>query len=507
MKIGPDIAIKVDRSSSIPLARQITNQIADKIAAGLLDHDQKLPSTRLLSKELGVNRTTVSTAYRRLESSGLVRSGVGSGTYIIASNRSKSKELDQSIYQPIFSKGVDELRRHQAALPDLGTPEKVTHNFAALFPDDKLFPVEQFRQCMNAVLERDGGRALQYCGTLGFRPLREYVANRMPAGERAVDPDSLLFISGAQQGVALVFRCFLSPGDKVIVGSPTYHNIFPLLRQLQAEIETVPVLSTGLDTDALAEAARDPAVRLIYTMPNFQNPTGVTADAANRRRVLKIAQASGITVLEDDFQYDLGTESGEMPPAMRSLDPEGRVIYLSTFSKSLFPALRIGWLEACDKIFPSLVELKKASDLENSALLQRALFEFCTRGFYEKHLEKVRNLIRRRLDTAFQALAEFMPSECTWHEPRGGYVFWVRLPEGVRSERIHARAGQKGVLVSPGTLFLPGGADPGAIRLSVSLTRRDAIREGIKILGTAVTEEIRSSRSARTGRSETPQLL
>jgi len=483
------------------------DQIVEKIRSGSLTHDSKLPSTRLLSKELGVNRTTVSTAYRKLESNGFVRSGVGSGTYVIASVGPNFGKLDRSIHEPLFSKGMAELRRHAAALPDLTSPKDVTHNFATLVPDEKLFPLRQFQECLNAVLDRDKGQALQYCGTLGYRPLREYIAGKMSFRDRAVDPDRILFISGAQQGVALVFRCFLSPGNKVIVGAPTYHNIFPLLRQLRAEIKTVPVLATGLDSDALAEAARDPAVRLLYTMPNFQNPTGVTADEANRLRVLEIAGTAGITVLEDDFQNDLGIDTSERPPSMRSLDNEGRVIYLSTFSKSLFPGLRIGWLEASEKIFPTLVELKKASDLENSALFQRALFEFCSRGHYDEHLEKIRALIGRRFEVAFQALGEFMPEGCSWHEPRGGYVFWVRLPEGVRSERVHERAGQRGVLVSPGTLFQPGGADPSAVRLSVSFTERSVIREGIKILGEIVKEEISSKRSLNTGIAETPQLL
>jgi GntR family transcriptional regulator/MocR family aminotransferase len=506
MKIGLSDKIKLDRRSATPLARQIQEQIEAMIRSREIDNDYKIPSTRVLSKNLGVNRATVATAYRRLEEKGLARSGVGSGTYAIQPSQDQTEKLDQSNYRIGFSSGAENLLRFQAELPDFGSFKAETCNFAALVPDENLFPVERFRECINHTLDNEKGRALQYSGTLGYQPLRKMIAQVMARQGSDVAPDRILIVSGAQQGCDLIFRSFLSPGDRAVVGSPTYHNIYPLLKQMDVGIAPVPVSSDGMDTAALERAVRDPGVRLIYTMPNFQNPTGVTATHDNRSRVLEITASANLPVLEDDYEGDLGT-SGDVMPSIHSLDRDGRVIYLGTFSKSLFPGLRVGWLAASRDVIDVVSALKKASDLENSALLQGALFEFCKRGYYEEHLQTVRAAIRERTESAVRALARHMPEGTGWSEPKGGYGLWVTLPQGVRSDRVYLRAGKRGVLVSPGTLFT-GGEDPGAIRLSISRTPPDVIDKGIRILAEIVSAEVEGAGTAAgSAISETPQHL
>jgi DNA-binding transcriptional MocR family regulator len=278
---------------------------------------------------------------------------------------------------------------------------------------------------------------------------------------------------------------------------------------MEVGIAPVPVADEGLDTSALERAVRDPGVRLIYTMPNFQNPTGVTSTRNNRSRVLEIAASANLPLLEDDYEGDLGTSGDDLPP-IQSLDRDGRVIYLGTFSKSLFPGLRVGWLAGSREVIDVVAALKKASDLENSALLQGALHEFCARGYYEEHLETIRASIRERTQSAIGALERHMPAGTAWSEPRGGYGIWVTLPPGVRSDRVYLRAGEQGVLVSPGTLFT-GGEDPGAIRLSISRTAPDTVEQGIAILARVVASEAEAAESAGQAEgsalTETPQHL
>lgn len=506
MPNGPLNDIQLDRSSTVPLAQQIQEQIRSMIESGAIENDNKLLSTRVLSKQLGVNRATVATAYRKLESLGLARSGVGSGTYAIQPQTLQSSKLDQSNYQLRFSNGTRSLARYQADLPEFTVPESGAIHLAALVPDENLFPVKHFRECLNHVLDEDGGRALQYSGTLGYPPLREFISDRMSRLGSAVAPNQILIVSGAQQGCDLVFRSFLDAGDRAVVGAPTYHNIYPLLRQMEVGVVSVPVTKSGMDPDALESAVRDTGVRLIYTMPNFQNPTGVTATLENRRRILEIAAAADLPVLEDDYESDLGTDE-EVLPSIQSFDRQGRVCYLGTFSKSLFPGLRVGWIAAEAGVLETITALKKAADLENSTLLQKALHEFCSRGHYDRHLARVREAIRERMQCALAALEKYMPADTAWSEPRGGYGIWVTLPSGMRSERIYTRAGERGVLVSPGTLFTGGAEDPGAIRLSISRAVPADIEKGIRILGEVVAEELQAPRPGRSVLSETPQHL
>lgn len=506
MKSGPSITIQLDRDSDQPLAHQIEEQIREAILSGSIENNHKLQSTRDLAKSLGVNRTTVTTAYRRLESKGFARSGVGSGTYAVSPESIQSSQLDQSIGTFRFSPGTEDLFRSQSTLPDFKSFRSETCNFAALVPDETLFPVARFRECIDHVLARDGGQALQYSGTLGLEPLREVIAERMARHGAQVDPDQVLITSGAQQGCDLIFRSFLSAGDRLVAGSPTYHNIFPLLRQMEASVAPVTVTETGLDIKALEQAAHEPSARLIYTMPNFQNPTGYTASLENRRKLLDIASATGLPVLEDDYEHDLMLDENTLP-SIQSLDKQGRVIYLGTFSKSLFPGLRVGWLAASREVIDRVAALKKATDLENSTLLQAALCEFCSRGFYDEHLPAVRQTIAERMEAALLALENHMPPATTWSRPIGGYGLWVVLPPGVRSETIYLRAGERGVLVSPGTLFVGTGEDPGAIRLSISRTAPAVIEEGIRILGEVIAADLSAPRSGKTVLSETPQHL
>jgi DNA-binding transcriptional MocR family regulator len=321
-----------------------------------------------------------------------------------------------------------------------------------------------------------------------------------------ISSDQILIVNGAQQGIDLVLRCFLSPGDKIALSLPTYHNIFPIIGLLMAEVAPVAMTDQGPDLDGLSAAAADPLVRLIYTMPNFHNPTGVTCDPARRKKIYEIAVERNIPILEDDFEKELALEEHATPPIMAQ-DREGKVVYLSTFSKSLFPGIRIGWLAAPKEILGALSALKKATDLENSALLQAATNAFCRRGLYDNHLKIIKAIIRERMETAFESLEQHMPEGVTWSRPTGGYVLWISLPPGVPSERIFAQAKNRNVLVTPGTLFSNQGNDPRGVRLSLSRTGVEEIRRGIEILGQVIEGEMQSRGRGSRAQRQTPQHL
>ena len=477
----------------------------------------KLPSTRLLSKELGVNRITVTQAYRILISEGLLESGVGSGTFVAfqgpksrfgpdPATQDNRNQLDRSIFTPQLSLGTRALWHAGLEAPAFRPSGKDAIDFASLVPDRNTFPMKPFRRCLDRVMDQHGARLLEYGGSLGFLPLRKHLAERMAKQGIETDPDRILLVSGAQQGIDLVLRSFLSPGDRLALGYPTYHHVYPIAEQLQAGVATFRLTDEGPDPESLEETLKDRRVRLLYTMPNFQNPLGVTTPADRRRTVYELARAADIPILEDDFERDLDV-GGESIPPIRALDRDGRVLYLSTFSKSLFPGLRIGWIVASRPVIEALTALKKATDLEGSALLQAAAWAFCTEGHYDRHLETIRALIGERMDAAAGALKEMMPEGVSWTRPRGGYVLWVRLPTGVSSERVFREGLKEGVHVSPGTLFSRGRGDPGGVRLSLTLTDASSIRTGIRRLARVIDRLSEAARARARAPAQPGQHL
>ncbi|MBU0753672.1 MAG: PLP-dependent aminotransferase family protein, partial [Planctomycetes bacterium] len=420
--------------------------------------------------------------------------------------KDRSADLDRSNYQSRFSQGVQNLWRDTRELPQITATDSDTVDFASLVPDEKFFPVETFQECFNQAIQREGARLLQYYGTFGYPPLRNYIAERMNLLGMRISADEILMVNGAQQGIDLVLRCFLSPQDKIALSVPTYHNIFPILHIIGAEAVPVRMTLDGPDLEELEIAARDASVRLIYTMPNFQNPTGVTCSLEHRRRLYDLAAKYGLPILEDDFEGDLAFHEEALPP-IKALDREGRVIYLNTFSKSLFPGLRIGWLAASGETIQALSALKKATDLENSALLQAAAFEFCRQGFFDRHLKTIRIMIRERMETAFQALEQYMPKGVSWSRPTGGYALWIRLPNKLSSRRVYEAARREGALVSPGTLFSYQGVDPGGLRLSLTRTDPALIEQGIERLSRAISNEMNTIRTTAPPGPDSSQHL
>jgi DNA-binding transcriptional MocR family regulator len=297
-----------------------------------------------------------------------------------------------------------------------------------------------------------------------------------------LDADDILVVNGAQQGLDLVCRALLDPGDAVAVEAPTYANLLPVLRLHRAEILGIPMTGAGLDLDRLEVILRTRRVKFLYTMPHFQNPTGTTTSLEHRQRLLEITGRHGVIVLEDGYEEDLRWD-GDGSPALRALDASGRVCYLGTFSKGLVPGFRIGWLVAERYLLGKLAHLKRTTDYHTSLVLQAALAEFCRRGDYDAHLRRLRRTYRARMIAAAAAFARHMPAGVHWRVPRGGYCLWVEMPASVSVDELLARLGRDGVHVTPGRHFFAGEPDCGCFRMSISRTGVEEIETGIAIVG------------------------
>jgi len=503
------MTLSLDRASAVPLYRQIVDQIRSAITAGDLAPHDRLPTTRALAEQLGVNRLTINRAYEDLIGSGLVSGQVGRGTFVAAGAAgARQAELPGEPLQGAML-GWDHLiarapARALETVPygrsDPGASQGMI-SFASLFPDPALFPVATFRRAMDHVLRHEGGRLLGYGPPSGHAPLRGWISESLKARGIEAPLQRIVITNGSQQGIDLVARALLEPGDQVLVENPTYTGAVQVFQAYGAELTGIPMESEAASLAMLEETLARRRPKLIYVMPNFQNPTSLTMSLGARKVLLRLARRHQIPILEDDFGGDLRFEGPELP-ALSAIDHTGHVIYLSTFAKKLLPGLRIGWLAAPPGILDRLVGLKRIADFGASLVLQAALHEFCQRGDMDRHLENVVAAYRERRDAMLLALSRFMPPDATWSRPEGGLAVWVRLPEGHDEQELARSAEQRGVLVGRGDLFHIGTGHHRHLRLSYSQASTKEIHRGIRILGEVIRKSTRSGRPATQGQAE-----
>jgi len=482
--------LHLERDSGVPLHRQIELEIRSRIDAGDLRVGDRLPASRRLARALGVNRATVTAAFEALAAAGLVEATVGRGTEVIRSAARTGSEpapVRPTASAPpdwaaLLSGALDARGSQAERVATRGVPVPGGFDFTALVPDEALFPTDRLRRCLDEVLRRDGSQLLQYGPPAGHASFRELLAQRMRRAGMQVDADDVIIVNGAQQGLDLFCRALLDAGDVVAVESPTYANLLPVLRLHRAEIHPLPMTPSGLDCDRLESLLEARPVKFLYTMPHFQNPTGITSTLPHRKRLLEIAARHRLTILEDGYEEDLRWDGGEMLP-LRALDDSGRVCYLGTFSKGLVPGFRIGWLVAHRDLLVHIAHLKRTTDYHTPLVLQAALEEFCRRGDYDAHLRRLRRTYRTRMAAATAAFEKHLPPDVRWRVPQGGYCLWVELPARIPVDELLSRLARDGVHVTPGRHFFANEPEFGCFRMSISRTNEEQIEAGIGILG------------------------
>jgi 2-aminoadipate transaminase len=358
-------------------------------------------------------------------------------------------------------------------------------SFAGGLPAPEAFPVEAIADAAARVLADEPGAALQYGVTEGFGPLREWVAARFERWGVPTRPEDVLITHGSQQGIELVARAFLDPGDRVLVEDPTYLAALQAFALCEAVPVPVPSDDEGLKAEAL-EGLEPPS--LVYVVPTFQNPTGRTMTEARRRQLVSWASRRSVPILADE-PYAEVRFAGTAPPPIVSMAPD-LVIQLGTFSKTLAPGLRIGWLRAPEVVRKRLVTLKQASDLHTSTFNQRVVARLLRTFDYDAHLSRVRALYRRRHAAMDATLARAMPAGVTWTQPQGGLFVWLTLPPGVGDMALFERAIRRRVAIVPGSpFFVRPEAQPRAhARLSFANRDETLVEQGMTLLGSAIEE-------------------
>jgi 2-aminoadipate transaminase len=357
-------------------------------------------------------------------------------------------------------------------------------SFAGGLPAPELFPIREFEEATKHVLRTDGQRALQYSPTEGFLPLREALAEKMQKYGVPAESENILPTNGSQQALDLIGRVFIDPGDTIVTGKPTYLGALQAFKVYRPRIVGIPVDDDGMSVDTLEEVLKAENPKFIYVLPNFHNPMGVTITL----KLITLAAQHGIPIIDDDPYGELRFEGEDITPII-VLHKEN-VLYLSTFSKTLAPGIRLGWVVAPSTIIRKLVQAKQGTDLHTSTLIQMVAHDIMKRGILAAHSKVIRKVYGERRHIMTAAMEEHFPQGVKWTKPQGGLFMWAISPEHVNTMQLLQKAVENKVAFVPGSAFYPDDDGLNTMRLNFSNAQPDNIREGVKRLGRVLKEEI-----------------
>ena len=470
--------ISLNKQSSQPLYIQLFEQLKELIQQGILPEDCKLPTIRELSSDLKVNNITVVNAYKLLEDHKLIYKKVGSGSYVLPIeenlniNNAVSNEDDRQEY-------------------DYNTEEGFI-DFATASPDPRLFPMTDFKKAINDVIERDGGNAFMYHDSRGYLPLRSSIADYLSKKEIVVGPEDVYIISGAQQGIDIIAKALLTNGDYVFVESPTYTGAAAVFKSRGARIVEIPLQNDGPDMRELEKMLQIIKPKFMYTMPNFQNPTGCSYSERKKKHLLLLCKKYKLLIVEDDYSGDLSYKEKPATP-LKAYDKTDSVIYIKSFSKIFMPGLRVAFLIIPERIKKIIASAKYMTDISTSGFMQRVLDLYLNRNILDEHIKYMKKEYGLRYIEAVRAVKKYLRG-ALFNQPYGGLNLWIRLPEGIDSSKLYEQCKKDMVLITPGTIFLKGKEGEQHIRISFSGVDVPDITKGIVIIGNAIEEMKKDSR-------------
>ncbi len=362
-------------------------------------------------------------------------------------------------------------------------------SFAGGLPAPEVFPVREFRESSAYVLDEAPERALQYSASEGFRPLREWLADKVSKYGVPAVPENILLTNGSQQALDLIGKVFLNPGDVVLTGAPTYLGALQAWNAYEPRFVTIPLDDDGMQVDLLEGILEREPVKFIYVLPNFHNPAGTTMPLERRQKLVEIAARHKIFIIEDDPYGELRYEGEDIPPII-SLHKEN-VLYLGTFSKTLAPGIRLGWIIAPEIVMDRLVQAKQGSDLHTGTYVQMLAYDIASRGILKRHVEKIRRVYKERRDAMLAAMEKYFPPTVHWTRPQGGMFLWVRCPEGIDTEQLLHKALEQKVAFVPGFAFFPDGRGRNTMRLNFSAMSPEKIHIGIERLARVMNQVCR----------------
>lgn len=485
MDISKSMIGRLDPAGEQPLYLQLAEAIAARIRDHSLAPGTKLPPERELAQQFAVSRTTAINVYRELERQELVRTKVGSGTYV--ADQPHPGLNSQVPWQQLFV--THSQSPLSSILRELVAPAGTGHiSLAAGMADPALYPLADLEAIIARHFAAMDPAALGHIGTEGYQPLREILARRAAQQGMAADSGNIMTLAGSQQGLYLVCKAFLEPGDYVIVQAPTFIGAIQVFQTAGARIISLPA-EPAFPLALLEDYLVRYRPKLMYLIPTFQNPTGESLTLHDRKEVLRLAARHRLAILEDDPYSELWYET-PAPPSLKSLDTYGGVIYLSTFSKTVLPGFRLGWLMAPPAVINRLAYEKQYVDLHSNNLAQWLIAFYLTEGLYEEHLKTVRKEYKKRRDVLFLALQRLCGEHLSFAMPEGGFYLWCQLrpgPRALTSRALLHEAAKQGLSFAPGEAFYADQKGENQLRLCFTSHPAPDLMEGAKRLRKCLT--------------------
>jgi DNA-binding transcriptional MocR family regulator len=453
----------------LPLYENVAGHVIRLIEGGTFRVGERVPSVRKLGKQLDVSVTTVLGAYRILEDRGYIEPRPQSGYFV----RSRAANLPASI-EPTMTKAarrptpvnVSELT--MMILEDAVNPDLV--QLGAAIPDIKLLPIAKLQRAMARIGRNSGDRAGNYAASAGCQELRVQIARRELETGVSLTPEEIIVTSGAQEAITLCLKAVCEPGDTVALESPCYYGFLQAIEAMRVRALEIPAHPReGMSLEALELALREHDVKAVLAIPNFNNPLGSCIPARRKKELVEMLAKREIPLIEDDIYGDLafGVSGAERPTVCKAYDKKGLVMMCDSFSKTLSPGLRVGWV-APGRFYKKVLYQKIVSTIATATLPQLTVAEFLANGGYEHHLRRLRRIQQRQMRAMIDAVLRYFPPGTRTTRPEGGHVVWVEMPEGVDSLKLYEKAVEKGVTIAPGPLFSTKGQYLNYVRLNAA---------------------------------------
>ncbi|MGG2091845.1 PLP-dependent aminotransferase family protein [Bacillus sp. S13(2024)] len=468
-----------------PFYIQLKDYLKKMIMKGHLLEHQKLPSTRELSKLLSVSRNTVLTAYADLEQEGLIYAIKGKGNFIgkVKTSKTPSIELNwkEKVNEVTLLADELDLMKHGVRW------EKGMISFNSIAPDEKLFDVENFKRAFLNRMSIEGDIVLNYGYAKGYKPLIDYLLHYMEMKGVNISNKDILITNGFTEGLDILLSSLAKKSGRIICENPTHHAALKLFRLHGLDVHGIEMKDDGIDIDQVEKSLSEMDFDFAYLIPSYHNPTGIVTSSEKRTEIMNLFSKYGIPIVEDGFNEELRYSGSHLAPLLTFAGSGNNVIYISSFSKILFPGLRVGWILADKELIHCLESVKRARTIHTSTLDQAVLYQYLHDGYFEKYLKKAKSVYKKKYELAVHACHQYIPFQRMTGD--GGLHLFLELEKGMNSRTLLKKCYEKGVVFSPGDVFYTDGRGSNTFRLGFSRLKEADILKGIKVIGDTLKNE------------------
>ncbi|WP_102401158.1 PLP-dependent aminotransferase family protein [Haloimpatiens massiliensis] len=467
-----------------PIYIQIYKYIKDMIDNGMLPYLSKLPSTREMASIMNISRSTVMNVYEKLEEEGLVNTLKGRGTFVAKINVNNNKDWSINWENNLNSYAV------KAENMDIMKHEKLYKkgmiSFKSIAPDESYFDIEEVKRAFANLISMEGNRILNYGYARGYKPLIDFLKEYMSDKGVNLKNKDIIITNGFTEGFNMILSSITKRGDNILCENPTHNTAIKIMKLHGLKLVGVPMNKDGMNINALEKILQERKVKFSYLIPSYHNPTGIVMSYKSREQVYNLLKKHNVPIIEDGFNEELQHLGAHIAPMATIAGEENSVIYIGSFSKILFPGIRIGWICADSNLIDAMESVKRSKNIHTSALDQGILYEYMRSGEFSRYLKRVRNIYREKFDLARNLAEKYIPNEYIYGD--GGLYIFIKL-KGINSRKLLEKCCKRGVIFTPGDIFYTDGGGKDTFRLAFSRTSLKDIEKGIKIIGEEAQRE------------------